>query len=127
MLIEKMDEDKPIENSTDRYKIEKTNVGIVLHPKDTHKTTLIWLHDHIEGTDIGKTSAVRMFLEKRRMNLPEGCKIILPSIPKHTDPFFGSKPKFSWFEKYEKDEEVKYPGSGPADKAITCMYNQDHI
>jgi hypothetical protein len=62
-----------------------------------------------------------------QLKLPEGCKVIIPAVPSHTDPFSGRVLSSYWFEKYPTDAGDLTVGAGPASKAITNMYNQADI
>jgi predicted esterase len=75
------------------YKIEKRlDDRVILHPKEAHKSTFIWLHG------IGETAYnyAEKFLNEF-MELPPDCKIIIPTAPMRlvTD---IEKKTYSWFD-----------------------------
>jgi predicted esterase len=66
---------------------------IVLHPKAKHTHTLIWLH----GIGDSGKDFKGMFMEESLVNLPEGCKVILPTAPKRKQSAHGGSDLTSWF------------------------------
>jgi predicted esterase len=62
------------------YRVEERDFGnfTILHPRNAeHQYTLIWLHGI--GTD--GQSFKNLFLDDRQMQLPYGCKVIIPTAP----------------------------------------------
>jgi len=61
----------------DKYNIETTDKNcIILHPKEAHCSSFVWLHGIGETAD----NYVNKFLDEF-MELPSDCKIIIPTAP----------------------------------------------
>ena len=68
---------------------------VILHPKEKHTNTLIWLHG------LGQTAEefIQVFLDNRILeNFPKGCKIVIPTAPIRKVTVNGGEKIPSWFD-----------------------------
>ena len=66
---------------------------VVLHPQSDHKFTLIWLHG-IGDTGSGCKS---IFINEELCDLPDGCKVILPTAPNRRVEVNDNEITTSWY------------------------------
>jgi hypothetical protein len=79
----------------EKYRIEKQYKKQVwiLHPRKEHKFTLIWLH----GLGGSGSDFIDLFMNENFVNLPDGCKIILPTAEHRPFTCAANEPLNSWF------------------------------
>jgi predicted esterase len=68
----------PLQQSKYTVELVWSNNTIVLHPKGKHTHTLIWMH----GIGDSGKDYKGMFMDDSLVNLPDGCKVILPTAKK---------------------------------------------
>jgi predicted esterase len=78
---------------------------VILHPKEEHLYTLIWLH----GLDGHARNFKDMFLDHRLMKLPPNCKIVFPTAKRQAVTFGGRiRNLTSWYDIRTFDEATDF-------------------
>ena len=92
---------------------------VIYHPKTEHKYTLIWLH----GLGDSAFGIRDLFLSDNFINLPEGCKVILPSGPIKKIGILNDMPMRAWYDiKFESKSS-----DSTSHSYDSVMFNQDEI
>ena len=77
--------------------------SIIIEPLSDHTHSLVWLH----GLGDSAQGFVDVFTDDRLIELPKGCKVILPTAPIRSVTLNGGMKMTSWYDIMGEKKEGK--------------------